>query len=293
LQDIDVTIVVPTFNSENVVARCLESILSQDGVSLEIVVVDGASRDATLDIVRRFSAPNVVIISEPDDGIYDAINKGIFAAKGQMIGVLGSDDIYNPGVLSAVKGFTNSDTGIVAGLTQIDGKLRIDEPYGAASLISGIPFGHNAMFASSATYDKVGPYDLAYRICADAQWVHRAIRAGVPCIKTDQVFVVFGTEGTSSSNPEEIMAEAYAVIRENFPFLTTDEAKYLLYAFRKWGPVDDVKRLLRVHNDSTLFVRSLAQAFPQSDQSSPRFPRLRAFARRAFSSIRDNTPDTQ
>jgi glycosyltransferase involved in cell wall biosynthesis len=293
LQDADFTIVVPTFNSEHVVARCLESIFSQVGVSFEIVVVDGASRDATLDIVRRFSAPNIVIISERDKGIYDAINKGIATAKGRMIGVLGSDDIYNPGILSVVKGLTNSATGIVAGLTEIDGKLRVDEPYGAASLISGIPFGHNAMFASSDTYGKVGPYDLAYRICADAQWVHRAIRAGVPCVKTDQVFVVFGTEGTSSSNPEEIMAEAYAVIRENFPFLTTEEAKYLLYAFRKWGPVDDVKRLLSVHSESPLFVRSLAEAFPDLDRDNQSFQRVRAFARRAFWYIRKNTPDPQ
>ncbi len=265
MHEFDVTVVIPTFKAEKTIGHCLESVFSQPSVSTEIIIVDGGSPDATVSIAQRFSAPNLTIISEPDRGIYDAINKGISRAKGGLIGVLGADDVYKPNVLSVVKESASGDQGIVAGLTLIDGQLRADELYRSAALISGIPFGHNAMFASRQAYQVVGLYDLTFRICADAEWVHRAIKLGVSCRKVEQVFVEFGTEGTSSTNPEEIIAEACSVIQCNFPFLSLQEAKYLLFAVRGWGETGKITELLQKYSrESEIFVQALQEAFHSS-----------------------------
>lgn len=267
MSDFDITIIVPTFQSERVIARCLESIVSQRDVEVQVVVVDGASSDDTLKCVQGFAAPNIVVVSEQDKGIYDAINKGISLATGVMIGVLGSDDVYLPNTLSLVKKHIEDGVGIIAGLTEIDGQLRADEPYCSAALISGIPFGHNAMFASCETYKRVGLYDPSYRICGDAQWVHRAIKAGVPCLKIDEVFVRFGTAGVSSTNPEEIMNEAYRAIQENFPFLSTEEAKTLLYAYRKWIDQNEVCNIGQKYDEYPHFTKIISEAFPNKIQN--------------------------
>ncbi len=263
MPEFDITVVIPTFKAEKTVRQCLESVLSQQGVSTEIIVVDGGSPDATVSILQGFSSANLTIISEPDRGIYDAINKGVSRAQGGMIGVLGADDVYKPNTLSVVKENASRGAEIVAGLTLIDGQLRADEQYRAAALISGIPFGHNAMFASREAYRMVGLYDLAYRICADAEWVHRAIKSNISCRKVEQVFVGFGTEGTSSTNPEEIIAEACSVIQRNFPFLLKEDAKYLLYGVRGWGETSRIEEILQKYgHESALFVTALQEAFP-------------------------------
>ncbi|WP_162943938.1 MULTISPECIES: glycosyltransferase family 2 protein [unclassified Rhizobium] len=269
MQEFDITVIVPTFRAEKTIRHCLESVLSQPGVSTEIIVIDGGSSDGTASIAQSFSSPNMIIVSEPDRGIYDAINKGVSRAKGGLIGVLGADDAYKPNILSAVKENASGGREIVAGLTLIDGQLRADEGYGSAALISGIPFGHNAMFASREAYQAVGLYDLTYRICADAEWVHRAIKLDISCHKVEQVFVEFGTEGTSSTNPEEIIVEACSVIQRNFPFLSQGEAKYLLYGVRGWGETGAVEKLRQKYgHESALFVSALREAFPAMETAA-------------------------
>ncbi|MGI2035362.1 glycosyltransferase [Rhizobium panacihumi] len=269
MSEFDITVVVPTFKSEKVIGQCLQSILSQSGAETEIVVIDGASPDNTLAIVHSFKTAKINVISEPDRGVYDAINKGVARSRGRMIGVLGSDDVYCEGTLATVKDNMRQGSGIIAGLTEIDGVIRADEPYGQTSLISGIPFGHNSMFASRETYDKVGFYDLNYRICADAQWVHRAIKADIPCLKVERTFVRFGTGGLSSTNPDEIMAEAYRVIQENFPFLTMTEAKQIMYAYRKWGGQDALPDLMQKYRMHSKFVETMRDAFPTIGSAAP------------------------
>ncbi|WP_109368553.1 glycosyltransferase [Ochrobactrum soli] len=272
MAEFDITIVIPTFKAEKTISDSLKSVLGQTGASVEIIVVDGASPDATVSIAKSFASPNLVIISERDKGIYDAINKGVLRARGALIGVLGADDTYTPETLSTVKKNMSGGAEIVSGLTLIDGVLRADEAYGPAALISGIPFGHNAMFASRDAYQTVGLYDLSYRICADANWVHRAIKSNIPCTKIEKVFVEFGIEGTSSTNPEEIMTESYKVIQSNFPFLTAEEAKYLLYAVRNWGFKEEAREIYYKYFDrSLLFASILKEAFHEFDKGSDIF----------------------
>jgi glycosyltransferase involved in cell wall biosynthesis len=264
---IDISIVVPTYQSETCIEIALRSIVEQEEVAFEVIVVDGGSTDNTCAIVRDIPISQLTLISEPDDGIYDAINKGISRASGDLIGILGSDDKYLPLALKRVverRRETKAD--IIAGRTLIDGTLRKDEPYGLNALISGIPFGHNAMFASQAAYRTVGNYDLGLKLCADAAWVHKAIILGVSCSEIDEGVVEFGTGGESSVQSQLIMEEAYEVIRRNFPFLSIADAKYLLYAVRDWGPRDDIEKILESHGRDQLLSIVVAAAFPSGGE---------------------------
>jgi glycosyltransferase involved in cell wall biosynthesis len=282
----DVTVIIPTFNSAKLIGNAIDSVSGQGGVDTQIVVVDGASTDATCEVVRQRAAPGLALVSEPDRGIYDAINKGIALAEGALIGVLGSDDRYTEGALAlAVAAHRAGQTDIVAGRTNIGGVARADEAYGVNALISGIPFGHNAMFAGSKAYRTVGLYNIAYKICADADWVHRAIRMGLSCTRVDAVFVEFGEDGTSSIRSDVTMDETYAVIRSNFKDLSLKEAKALLYAVRGWGLVEDPKAVAARHGDDALLAAAVAAAFPASGVATRRPRRVRTALRRALNGL--------
>src|ERR1700722_16529958 len=97
------SIIIPTYNSQNTILTALQSIVKQSFDDFEIIIVDGLSNDDTVTIVKNFQDDRIKIISELDNGIYDAMNKGIDRAKGDWLYFLGSDDrLYNDTVLEDV-----------------------------------------------------------------------------------------------------------------------------------------------------------------------------------------------
>ncbi len=253
--------------------------------------MDGASNDATVEIARRHSCrPH--IISEPDKGIYDAINKGIERANGCLIGVLGSDDKFTPGALAKLHSLhsrTNSD--IVFGralMVDETGRteLRQDEPYGPGALISGIPFCHNAMFVTPECFARVGSYDLSYRICADAAWVHRAIKLGCSASSVQDPIVAFSLGGLSSGAPDEIMNETYRVIAANFESVTPAEGRILIEAARGWGPTEPAFLIAEQHRSDALLQSAVAHALRQQSVSPKHDMPFIRFARGLRNAIR-------
>jgi glycosyltransferase involved in cell wall biosynthesis len=261
------SIVVPTFNSESSLPETLRSIEAQDRNDVEVLIIDGGSHDQTVAIARTFGSLVSTIVSERDNGIYDAVNKGIKLAKGSYINILGSDDVFCNGTLDLVHHLAiERRSALVAGAAifskhgQPD-EYRVDEPYGIGALVSGIPFCHNALFVHSEAYQSVGRYSLDYRICADAQWVHRAIRRGLECSYTTQALVRFSLDGLSSTATERLMDETYSSICENFAGLKKDDAEVLFKAVRGWTSGSDVPQIVRKYRHNTDLVESLCIAF--------------------------------
>ena len=184
------TILTPCFNRVDFVAEAVESVRAQNSEPIEHIVVDGGSTDGTLDVLARY--PDVTVVSEPDDGLYDALNKGLRMARGSIIGHLNTDDIYMPGAFAAVLGAFDRrpDIDMVCGGAEIavrDGSSwRAERVFDGPShcdltwdLVMKGPILTNARFYRRAVFDRVGLFDSRYRLISDRDFLLRCALAGV------------------------------------------------------------------------------------------------------------------
>ena len=181
-----ISIITATYNSEATIADTINSVLSQDYSDIEYLVIDGGSSDATLDIVKanasRFGG-RLRWISENDHGIYDAMNKGIRMATGDIVGILNSDDYYTSNdVLSTyANAFRTSKVDAVYGDIHFihDGEPDKVTRYYSSKIFSPfwVRFGfmpaHPSLYVRREVYQKIGPYKLDYKIGADFEIVVR------------------------------------------------------------------------------------------------------------------------
>lgn len=206
-----ITIVTVCRNSASTIKSTVESVLSQDYADIEYIVVDGGSTDGTLGILQDYAGKLDRLISEPDKGIYDAINKGIAAATGEIVGILNSDDFYeSPTVLSSVvRAFTDSPRAdIVFGdvvYVRPDSLQRVVRYYGSGAFRPWkLRFGweppHPATFVRRSAYARIGPYATDFRVASDYEMFVKAFLVHhMTFARVDAVLVRMRTGGISTS----------------------------------------------------------------------------------------------
>jgi len=200
-----ISIVTVCRNSEKSLARTIESVLAQTHPDWEHVIVDGASQDGTVELVKSYGqdyAGRLKLISEPDKGIYDAMNKGVGLCSGGLIGVINSDDWYEPGALqsAAEAAEAHPAADIVYGLVRIvsaDGAEAGVERWSHKRLEERT-ICHQACFVKASAFMRVGLFDLSYRLCADYDFLLRAKAAGCPFLPIDAILANFSSGGASS-----------------------------------------------------------------------------------------------
>ena len=180
------SIITPSFNSAGTIRATLDSVAAQDYAKVEHIVVDGGSRDGTLEMLKRHKG--LVWVSEKDEGHYHAMEKGIRRASGEIVAILNADDCYRPGILSEVaKAFAEHPTwdGLFGDIVFVDGERReIFRREEAMFDRQIIRFGHNmvnhqTLFLRKSTYLRLGGYRYKeYKNCCDYEYVMRLIRAG-------------------------------------------------------------------------------------------------------------------
>lgn len=183
--DMKVSIVTSCFNRVGVVTEAIESVLAQDYDDIEYIVVDAASTDGSLDIIRSYGGRISKVKSEPDRGIYEGLNKGIRMATGDIIGILHSDDVFyaSDTVSSVVAEMKRTGAEFLYG-NGIFVKLS-DPNYVVRDWVSGgyvrdsvkkgwLPL-HTTCFVRREVFDKVGFYDERYKIAADTDWLVRCL----------------------------------------------------------------------------------------------------------------------
>lgn len=167
----------------------MDSVLSQDFPGIEYVIVDGGSKDGTLDILRAYQSRIGLWISEADGGISDAFNKGIALSRGEIVGLLNSDDWYEPGAIGAVVAqMQRAGADIACGRLQYwDGDRRTylvqSDP---AKLKHGMTVGHPTVFVRRECYLKHGLFRLDFRLAMDYEWLLRAKAAGARFVVVDR-----------------------------------------------------------------------------------------------------------
>jgi glycosyltransferase involved in cell wall biosynthesis len=183
------TVVTASFNSQATIADTLQSVDRQEGVSVEHLIIDGASTDDTLRIIQQHHQPWRQVISEPDRGIYDAMNKGLRTAAGDIVGLLNSDDLYPTGhVLATVAKAFDSDPALDAVYGDlcyvrqhnIDHVVRYwrSSAYQPGRFERGWVPPHPTFFARKEVYERLGCFDLTYRLAADWELLVRLIEVG-------------------------------------------------------------------------------------------------------------------
>lgn len=172
-----ISVVIPTNNSETTLNRCLDSVIHQDFTDFEIVIIDGASTDDTIEIIESYdySDNRVRYITEPDNGVYDAMNKGVSHANGNWLYFLGSDDeLHDDQVFSSVFSQPISEkVGALYGNVQVmnntiwahagaiyDGKFNLRK-------LLKKNICHQAIFYRKTLFSQWGVYNIKYPICAD------------------------------------------------------------------------------------------------------------------------------
>ena len=181
LKDPKISIITVAFNSSKTIKGTIESIISQDYNNIEYLIIDGGSTDGTMDIVKSYSEHVKYYVSEPDNGIYDAMNKGIKAATGDVIGILNSDDFYpNSFVLSNVaKLFQKYSCDAVYGdlvyvkandINKIKRYWQAGE-YSTSKIKNGWMLPHPTFFVKKKIYTRYGLYDTDLKSAADYEMI--------------------------------------------------------------------------------------------------------------------------
>ena len=180
-----VTIITACFNAQSTIEHTLNSVKKQSYQNIEHILVDGGSTDKTLQIIQEHISPNTIVISESDEGIYDAFNKGLAKSSGQIIGFLNADDQFaNDEVIAElVTIFDHSQADAVASSVEIFKSLEPRKPYRLYKATDfkpwqfriGIQPPHPGFYVTRSAFERVGYYRTQYRISGDFDWLLRAI----------------------------------------------------------------------------------------------------------------------
>jgi len=184
-----ISVITVAYNSSATIETTLDSVQAQGYPELEYILVDGGSTDATLDVVRKYPELVTQLISEPDRGIYDAMNKGVQRATGEIIGILNSDDFYlHSHVLQEVADAFAADPALEVLMGDVDfvSDEDLDKPvrvYRATGfrpwmLRLGLMPPHPAVFVRKSAYERIGLYKLGYKIAADFDFLVRLLLIG-------------------------------------------------------------------------------------------------------------------
>jgi glycosyltransferase involved in cell wall biosynthesis len=238
----DVSIITVTFNAEKYIAECLQSVASQRKVSIEHLIIDGGSQDRTVELASAF--PHVsTILSEVDQGIYDAMNKGASLSTGRLLLFLNSDDrlASENALADALKEIDACDFhdiyygSLLVERTNGDIVTHIPRPAEEAAevLICGC-LPHQSTLTRRKSWPKIGSFNLSYRFHSDYEWFLRAVEdPDVSIRRISTVIGCFREGGLSTQKFEEAQREIYAIQAESPLYQTPHWQAVRLKAFQE------------------------------------------------------------
>lgn len=222
-----VTIITVCYNREATIEQSIKSVLGQDYPNIEYIVIDGNSSDGTKDIIKCYSDKITIYISEPDKGMYDAINKGLNLATGDIIGLMHSDDVfYNDTVISKIVACFNNNlnTDAIYGngiyVTNDEQEKivrnRIGGEYDFKRLKKGWLPLHPTVYIKKSIIDKYGDYDLKFKIASDTEFLLRYLFRHKIRITYLNLYIVkmrMGGLSTSYKRAFQVLGEDYKIYK--------------------------------------------------------------------------------
>ncbi len=221
------SVITIVYNNVNDIERTMLSVLSQTYRHIEYIVIDGRSTDGTLEIVKRYESRIAKLISEKDEGIYDAMNKGITAATGDYIIFMNSGDgFYDAGTVASV--FASApDADIYYGETEmIDAsgqslgqrRHKAPEQFTWRSFNLGMSVSHQAIYIKRSL---VEPYDRRYALSADIDWIIRAAKKAKKIVNVNRYVAKYLIGGMSKKKHRQSLAERFDIMKRHYGLVPT------------------------------------------------------------------------
>ena len=215
-----ITVITVCYNSVKTIEKTIQSVLSQRYHHLEYIIIDGGSTDGTQNIIDKYRKDIAVYIIEPDKGIYDAMNKGIKNASGDIVAFLNSDDWYmeEADVFNSVeKYFCHNKVDIVSGgicVCRDEASSRVPRiKLTKENIFVDIVCPHPAMFVKRGVYERLGAFDISYKIAADTKWIINAYMNGIDILCVVDYFTYFSEGGISTTKRYAALEEQYNAAR--------------------------------------------------------------------------------
>lgn len=204
-----VSIITVTLNSAEHLETAVQSVIEQSYPNIEYIIVDGGSTDGTLDIVKKYGNRVTKWVSEPDKGIYDAMNKGIKLASGELIGILNSDDWYEKDTVQTVVDISllHPDYGLFHGdllfwSEDLKPLYTLKPDISFKEIWNKMPVNHPTCFVRKEIYEKMGNFTLKYKIANDYDLILRLFVNGVKFKYIDRKLTNMRTGGLSMVGEE-------------------------------------------------------------------------------------------
>lgn len=221
------SVVTIVYNNARDIERTMLSVLNQTYAGIEYIVVDGASNDGTLDIIKRYENRLAKLISEKDKGIYDAMNKGLALATGDYVIFMNSgDEFYATDTVAKVFA-TAPDADIYYGETEMVndereslGQRRHQAPdkFNWRSFKYGMSVSHQAIYIRRSLTD---PYDPQYQLSADIDWIIRAAKKAKKIVKVEGYVAKYLVGGMSKAKHKQSLLERFDIMKRHYGLIPT------------------------------------------------------------------------
>jgi glycosyltransferase involved in cell wall biosynthesis len=207
-----ISIITVVYNGASTLEQTILNIINQTYKNIEYIIIDGGSTDGSVDIIKKYEDKITYWVSEPDKGIYDAMNKGIKLATGDWINFMNSGDcFYDNSVVFSILPYLSENNDVLYGDTILKNCKKKFKQYSLSKLKRHMPFCHQSCFVKSDIYQNCY-FDLTYKYCADYKFFYNLYINGYKFARLPLIIVTYDENGVSSLNHRECMIE-YAQIR--------------------------------------------------------------------------------
>lgn len=249
-----VTYITVVYNRVEVLERCMQSIWAQTYSNVEYIIIDGASTDGTLQLIEENEDKIDYYISQPDSGIYNAMNKGIALARGRFLCFMNSDDECMPWAAEkAMEEYKITGADIICGTRElrVQGNPVPEVTYPRYGIkhcnFRYIQMYHQATYASYEVFDIIGGFDEKYSLLADWVWESAAIDAGAYVDFCGEIMTIFNYDGASAKGIIKRDDEWIKWIMCSFPKIAQKDAELFLYSLdRERHPLFDLKTIDKI-----------------------------------------------
>lgn len=198
-----VSIITVVFNGEKYIENSIKSVLEQNYENIQYIIIDGASQDNTSNIIKKYQHAIDYYISEKDNGIYNAMNKGLKQAKGKYIAILNADDYYNKNAVKhSIEAIEKNNFDYSYANVRFENStttIRAIYPLKQGKIYQEMPYPHVSAFIKAEIYNKVGFFDEVYKIAADHDMALKIHLAGYRGIYLDEEVARLEAGGVSAS----------------------------------------------------------------------------------------------